>query len=103
MAYNGNEYDLFASPHRQIANKLYAVLLTFKKREIMPEIRWTNGKEEYDREEIAYMLQTQRAMILNDMKYLLIRQAERKGLKGKFTDEGLEIIDSFPKVRKVVF
>ena len=27
---NGNEYDLFASPHRQIANELYAVLLTFK-------------------------------------------------------------------------
>tara|TARA_B100001059_G_C17406634_1_gene366399 strand:+ start:272 stop:481 length:210 start_codon:yes stop_codon:yes gene_type:complete len=69
----------------------------------MPEIRWTNGKEEYDREEIAYMLENQRAMILNDIKYLLIKQAESKGLKGKFTDDGLEIIDSFPKVRKVVF
>lgn len=69
----------------------------------MPEIRWTNGKEEYSREEINYMLETQRAMILNDVKYLLIKQAESKGLKGKFTDDGLEIIDSFLKVRKVVF
>ena len=69
----------------------------------MENIRWTNGKDEYDRDEIAYMLESQRAMILNDIKYLLIRQAESKGLKGKFTDEGLEIIDSFPKVRKVVF
>ena len=69
----------------------------------MTEIRWTNGKEEYDRGEINYMLETQRAMILNDVKYLLIKQAEAKGLKGRFTEDGLEIIDSFPKVRKVVF
>ena len=69
----------------------------------MPEIRWTNGKEEYSREEINYMLETQRAMTLNDIKYLLIKQAESKGLKGRFTEDGLEIIDSFPKGRKVVF
>ena len=30
MCANGNEYDLFALPHKQIANKLYAVLYTFK-------------------------------------------------------------------------
>ncbi len=66
----------------------------------MSEIRWTNGQEEYDREEITYMLETQRAMILNDIKYLLIKQAECKELKSRFTDDGLEIIDIIPKVRK---
>ena len=30
IVYNVYEYDLFALPHRQIANKLYAVLLTVK-------------------------------------------------------------------------
>ena len=35
MFYNGNEYDLFALPHRQVANELYAVLLTFKNKWIM--------------------------------------------------------------------
>lgn len=69
----------------------------------MQEIRWTNGKEEYDREEIAYMLETQRAMILNDIKCLLIKQAENKGLKGQFTEDGLKVIEAFLKIRKVVF
>ena len=82
---------------------IYTLLLTFKKRNIMAEIRWTNGKEEYTREEVNYMLETQRAMISNDLKYLLIKQAEAKGLKGKFTDEGSEIIDNVNDCRKVVF
>ena len=69
----------------------------------MEEIRWTNGKEEYTREEVSYMLETQRAMISNDLKYLLIKQAESKGLKGKFTNEGSEIIDNVNDCRKVVF
>jgi len=29
MNANGNEYDLFVLPHKQIANKLYAVLSNF--------------------------------------------------------------------------
>ena len=69
----------------------------------MAEIRWTTGKNEYIREEINYMLETQRAMIINDTKYLLIKQAEEKGLKGKFTDDGLEVINNLNDCRKVVF
>ena len=82
---------------------IYTLLLTFKKRNIMAEIRWTNGKDEYTREEVNYMLETQRAMISNDLKYLLIKQAESKGLKGKFTEDGNEIIDNVNDCRKVVF
>ena len=69
----------------------------------MAEIRWTNGQDEYTREEVNYMLETQRAMISNDLKYLLIKQAEDEGLKGKFTEKGSEIIDSVNDCRKVVF
>jgi len=69
----------------------------------MPEIRWTNGKEEYDREEITYMLETQRAMIHNDLKNILLEQAKAKGLNGKFTKNGNEIIDYLNSSRKVVF
>ena len=39
----------------------------------MDEIQWTNGQPEYNRQEIAKMLQTQRAIIANDIKYLLIK------------------------------
>ena len=69
----------------------------------MDEIQWTNGKSEYNRQEIANMLQTQRAMIINDTKYLLIEQAEKKGLKGKLTDDGYEISKALNDCRKVVF
>ena len=50
----------------------------------MPEIRWEEGKELYDRDEVFYMLETQRAMIYNDVTRLLIAQAEAKGLKWSF-------------------
>lgn len=69
----------------------------------MPEIRWTNGKEEYDREEITYMLETQRAMIHNDLKHLMIKQAESYGIKGELTAHGDEIIEYLNDSRKVVF
>ena len=69
----------------------------------MSEIRWTNGKEEYSREEINYMLETQRAMIHNDLKYILSSQAEAKGLKGKFTENGDEVIEYLNEARRVVF
>ncbi len=69
----------------------------------MSEIRWQNGKDEYSREEINYMLETQRAMIHNDLKYILIAQAEAKGLKGKFTKNGKEIINCLNECRRVIF
>lgn len=69
----------------------------------MPEIQWITGKDEYSRKEINNMLQTQRAMIFNDVKYLLTLQAKDKGLKGKFTKEGNEIIDNIGNCRKVKF
>lgn len=67
------------------------------------EIRWQNGKEEYSREIVEYMLGVQRAMIYNDIKYLLIQQAESVGLKGKFTPHGEQIMDSLRNCRKVEF
>jgi hypothetical protein len=69
----------------------------------MPEIRWTNGQEEYSREEINYMLETQRAMIYNDVKYLLIAQAEAKGKRGSLTKNGEEIAKALKDCRRVVF
>jgi len=69
----------------------------------MDEIQWTNGMQEYSRQEIAKMLQTQRAMIINDIKYLLIDQAERQGIKGNFTKDGTEIYKAIDNCRKVVF
>ena len=77
--------------------------LNFKDMDIMSDIRWTNGKEECTREEVSYMLESQIAMISNDLKDLLIKQAEAKGLKGKLTKEGGEIIDNVNDCRKVVF
>ena len=35
------------------------------------EIRWRSGKEEYTVQEIEYMLQSQRAMIFNDVNRML--------------------------------
>ena len=69
----------------------------------MSEIRWEKGKELYDRDEVFYMLETQRAMIYNDVIRLLIAQAEAKGLKGVLTDDGNEIIEYLKNSRKVIF
>ena len=69
----------------------------------MSEIRWEKGKELYDREAVFYMLETQRAMIYNDVTRLLITQAEEKGLKGVLTDDGNEIIEYLKNSRKVIF
>ena len=69
----------------------------------MPEIRWANGQDEYSREEINYMLETQRAMIYNDVKYLLIEQAEAKGKRGSLTKNGEEIAEALKDCRRVVF
>lgn len=69
----------------------------------MDEIKWQNGKDQYDRSEIESMLETQRAMVLNDMKYYFIKEAESKGLKGKLTQEGNSALDALANMRKVVF
>ena len=69
----------------------------------MSEIRWEKGKELYDRDEVFYMLETQRAMIYNDVTHLLIAQAEAKGLKGVLTDDGSEVIEYLKNSRKVIF
>lgn len=69
----------------------------------MDEIKWQNGKDQYDRSEIESMLETQRAMVLNDMKYYFIKQAENKGLKGKLTQEGNDALEALANMRKVVF
>ena len=69
----------------------------------MTEIRWTNGKEEYDRDEVYYMLETQRAMIYNDMKKYFIKEAESKGLKGKLTEDANNALEALVKWRRVVF
>lgn len=69
----------------------------------MTEIRWTEGKDEYSREEINYMLQTQRAIIYNDVKYLLIAQAEAKGKRGGLTKNGEEIVEALKDCRRVIF
>lgn len=69
----------------------------------MSEIRWTHGKEKYDREEINSMLETQRAMIYNDVIYLLIAQAEAIGKRGSLTKNGEEIVEALKDCRRVVF
>ena len=69
----------------------------------MSEIRWTTGQNEYSREEINYMLDSQRAMIYNDIKYLLLAQAEAKGKLGGLTKNGKEIEEALKNCRKVVF
>lgn len=76
---------------------------TVKKQIIMKEVRWQNGKEEYSRDEVYYMLETQRAMIYNDMKDYFIKEAESKGLKGKLTQEGSDALEALVKWRRVVF
>ncbi len=67
------------------------------------KIRWQIGEDSYDREEIEYMLQTQRAMIHNDTLSILSQQAEEHGLKGKLTKDGSEIIKHIRNCRKVKF
>ena len=61
------------------------------------EIRWTSGKQEYTVEEIEYMLQSQRAMIYNDINRLIFQQ---KG-SGKRSKEEIEIMDYLREPRKV--
>jgi hypothetical protein len=72
-------------------------------KEIMNEVRWQNGQDRYDRSEIESMLETQRAMALNDMKYYFIKEAENKGLKGKLTQEANDALEVLANMRKVVF
>lgn len=63
----------------------------------MTEIRWQSGKEEYTINEIEHMLQSQRAMIYNDINYLIRQQ--RGG--GKRSEEEIEIMDYLKDPRKV--
>ena len=69
----------------------------------MSEIQWINGKQEYSREEVKAMLQTQRAMIHNDLKHILISQAEKEGLKGQLTKQGNEVVEYLKNCRQVEF
>lgn len=67
------------------------------------EIEWFIGQDSYNRQEVESMLQTQRAMIHNDVKMLLIEQAEAIDLKGKLTKNGNEIMKFIRNCRKVHF
>lgn len=61
------------------------------------EIRWTSGQEEYDVKEIEYMLESQRAMIYNDVNRLL---HDIKDV-GKRSDEEAQIMRYLKRPRKV--
>jgi len=61
------------------------------------EIRWSSGQDEYTVSEIEYMLQSQRAMIYNDINHLIRQQ---KG-SGKRSKEEIEIMDYLRDPRKV--
>ena len=58
----------------------------------MTEIQWTSGKEEYSVADIECMIQSQRAMIHNDILHLLVNIAEGEGLRGKLTSSGSQIM-----------
>lgn len=63
-------------------------------------MQWTIGQEEYNRHEVEALLQTQRAMIYNDLNYSLQAIQKRKGVVGKFTDEQSQILDHVKNCRK---
>ena len=67
----------------------------------MSEIRWTTGKDEYTREEVSYMLETQRAMIYNDAARIVNANCtERKetGKPNKFEKNMLHFIKNCREV-----
>lgn len=49
-----------------MSNKIYRINMSNE-----TEVRWTSGQDEYRVEEIEYMLQSQRAMIYNDINKLM--------------------------------
>ena len=61
------------------------------------EIRWTSGKDEYTTSEIEHMLQSQRAMIHNDINLMLIDQ---KGT-GKRSNDEIKLMEYLKNPRKV--
>ena len=69
----------------------------------MENIDWQIGKEEFTREEVEKIVDTQRAMINNDIKMLLIEQSAKAGLKGKLTEVGNQIADELKVCRRPVF
>ena len=68
----------------------------------MSEIKWKNGRNKYTRNEINYMLQTQRAMIHNDLKKILTEQSEKNG-EEEFTENNIEILEYLVDSRRVIF
>ena len=67
----------------------------------MKEIRWQSGKEEYTKKEIEYMLESQRAMIHNDISYLLYTSSMKKGVQGEWSEEGKDIMSYLKNPRTV--
>lgn len=69
----------------------------------MSEIRWTNGKSEYTREEIEHMLETQRAMIYNDAARLVNANCVERGETGKPNKYEKNMLYFIKNCRKVDF
>ncbi len=67
------------------------------------EQQWLIGQEEYDRTEVEAMLSTQRAMIYNDVKYAMIEMQEKKGIKGKLSEEQIVISETILACRKPTY
>ena len=61
------------------------------------EIRWTSGQEEYNVQEIEHMLDSQRAMIYNDVNGLLHDMKDG----GKRSDDEIQIMKYLKRPRKV--
>jgi len=68
------------------------------------EIQWTNGKDEYTRQEIEDMLSTQRAMMHNDVIFLINSHCKSdEGHVRDLTKKEYEIMDTLKNPRKVIF
>lgn len=65
------------------------------------EIRWTKGKSQYNREEIEYMLDAQRAMIYNDVNTTIYEICECRSEIGKMNNDELTIMHTIRNCRKV--
>ena len=65
------------------------------------EIQWKSGKESYTPSEIEFMLQTQRAMVYNDVNSLIQEICELRSEVGKMNEDELKIMGIIRNCRKV--
>jgi len=69
----------------------------------MSEVKWTNGKEEYTREEVSCMLEAQRAMIYNDTVRVINANCTARNEAGKPNQDENNLLYFIKNCREVNF